>query len=446
MKKFRDVYECNSITVNVTNACNLKCGYCFEKGKKKTFMNTEVAVEILKTAYNKVDKEFGMFTVNLFGGEPLLNWIAIKAMIDYSNQNKLDVRFGITTNLTKLTEEMIQYIDDNDIMLLVSIDGIKEVHDANRSNSYDVVEQNVKTLIERGLGHLLEARMTITPDSAKFMHAGVTNLISLGFNNICPMPVYDIEWGKEQLNEFAKQYKALVDTYINILNDKSNERNINIRNIDNVLVNVMSPIVSDGTMCAIGGNRWCAFDTNGDIYPCHQCPTSSLGFIKEDTKIGNIYTGVDTNKLLTTNTAVAFDREECKDCEGKSICKHGCPMENLRETGVWDQPTKSFCELNKIVVRTVSEFHNDIMSCSNSRSRMINVLAENLKLKKYFDDEVQKTDIFSVEYAMKIKRFAELRANLDENLLPSFNEYFMRQSVATAQLLNSLNTKEETNG
>ena len=67
MKKFRDVYECNSITVNVTNACNLKCGYCFEKGKKKTFMNTEVAVEILKTAYNKVDKEFGMFTVNLFG-------------------------------------------------------------------------------------------------------------------------------------------------------------------------------------------------------------------------------------------------------------------------------------------------------------------------------------------------------------------------------------------
>ena len=35
MKPFREVYDCDSITLDITNDCNFKCIYCFEKDKNK---------------------------------------------------------------------------------------------------------------------------------------------------------------------------------------------------------------------------------------------------------------------------------------------------------------------------------------------------------------------------------------------------------------------------
>ncbi len=43
-----------------------------------------------------------------------------------------NAQVGITTNIFHLTDEMLDYIDDNDVFILASIDGIKEVHDAHR--------------------------------------------------------------------------------------------------------------------------------------------------------------------------------------------------------------------------------------------------------------------------------------------------------------------------
>ena len=103
--RFEEFYgNSDSITLNVTNNCNLACSYCFETDKTRAMMKPEIAVEAIKKAYSPNAPNTMPYTINFFGGEPLLNWPAIKAVIDYCNENNLKVQYGFTTNLTILTE------------------------------------------------------------------------------------------------------------------------------------------------------------------------------------------------------------------------------------------------------------------------------------------------------------------------------------------------------
>lgn len=435
MKPFEEVYECDSITINVTNNCNLSCSYCFESSKSEAMMSFETAKEIIDKSYRDIPKEIGVFTINLFGGEPFLNWKLIKQIIDYTNLKKYNVRYGVTTNMTILTEEIIDYIDDNDIMLLVSIDGIKEIHDKNRCNSYDIVIKNFKTLIDRGLDHLIEARMTITPNNVKYLTEGVESIVDLGINNICPMFATDLKWSEDDLELATKSYIDLMSYYISVLN-KESERNISIRLVDDVIINSLEPVITDSAICPIGNHKWCSFDTNGDIYPCHQCPTTTNKELK-DMLIGNIYTGVDENKVEKYDMMpiLEFDRDECVDCDGKIICKHGCPSQNIREMGNSKIPTPAHCDLSKMMVYSTREFRDSILNATNIRSRKLNVLKENLKVKEYFDTEFKTTNINTIAFNVKLLHFKDLIMNLDKNLLPSFKDYFEIQLATVAAYL-----------
>ena len=52
LEKFEDVYKCDSITINVTNNCNLSCIYCFEHNKQPEMMDSKTAIDIVDKAYN----------------------------------------------------------------------------------------------------------------------------------------------------------------------------------------------------------------------------------------------------------------------------------------------------------------------------------------------------------------------------------------------------------
>lgn len=424
MKQFTEVYDCDSITINVTNNCNLNCSYCFEHDKNQNMMPSKVAIDIIDASYKEVDKNIGDFTINIFGGEPMLNWTAIKDLIDHCNKKKYKVRYGITTNLTILTDEMIEYIDDNSIMLLVSIDGLKHVHDKNRCNSFDTVHANLKKLIDRKLTLFVEARMTILPEDVNNALEGVMMLINMGIDNICPMPVTDVEWSDLDIMELELYYQSLMAYYVGLLNDDTLKRNISIKNTDEILTNVLEPDIDDPIMCPIFSNKWCAFDTNGDIYPCHQGPTSEKKF-KEELYIGNLYTGVDETKLKPEDTYTSYSLDRCKDCVGKSICKGGCPTQNMRETGVYDEPSEGHCRTSVALVNAVLKYRDGLMSASNIRNRMLNLLKENLKLKQYVDILYNETDLNDdLVLTTRIMHLKEMIDNLGEkNLLPTFKDY-----------------------
>lgn len=429
MENFTTVYsKPQAVTMLLTNDCNLACSYCFESNKGKDYMPKEMALDILKATYNVVDPMAGIFTLNMFGGEPLMNWETFKAICDYVLENNLKIRITATTNLTLLTDEMIDYIDELSIPILVSVDGIKEVHDKHRCNSFDKVIENMKKLIDRDLGYLIEARMTVAPDTAKYMYESVKMLVDLGINNIANVPASDLDWDAQSIQDYKDNYEKILDMYIDILNDETNKRNISLYKVDQALNLALEPIKEDTSMCNIGNPRWVIVDWKGDIWPCPDYPTTdNVDLIAG--KIGNFYTGVDETKVDPKPMVATYELERCKGCEAISICKSGCPYENYTKNGKFNEPTIGYCTLQKAFVEIIKAYQDKLLEATNIRSRQLNVLIENLKVKKYYDDKVKTVNLFDREFGVRLNHFVEKYENLNNkgNILPSFDTYFKHE-------------------
>ena len=429
MENFTTVYsKPQAVTMLLTNDCNLACSYCFESNKGKDYMPKEMALDILKATYNVVDPMAGIFTLNMFGGEPLMNWETFKAVCDYVLENNLKIRITATTNLTLLTDEMIDYIDELSIPILVSVDGIKEVHDKHRCNSFDKVIENMKKLIDRDLGYLIEARMTVAPDTAKYMYESVKMLVDLGINNIANVPASDLDWDAQSIQDYKDNYEKILDMYIDILNDETNKRNISLYKVDQALNLALEPIKEDTSMCNIGNPRWVIVDWKGDIWPCPDYPTTdNIDLIAG--KIGNFYTGVDETKVDPKPMVATYELERCKGCEAISICKSGCPYENYTKNGKFNEPTIGYCTLQKAFVEIIKAYQDKLLEATNIRSRQLNVLIENLKVKKYYDEKVKTVNLFDREFGVRLNHFVEKYENLNNkgNILPSFDTYFKHE-------------------
>lgn len=445
LKPFNEIYNCDSITLNLTDACNLNCIYCFEHCKNASSMDPQVGIDIIDKAYRELDTKVtgSKFMLNFFGGEPFLNWNTMKAIIDHCNEKKYKILYGVTTNLTILNDEIIDYIDDNNMHLLVSADGLKSVHNKNRCNTFDIVIKNLKKLIEAELGLFVEIRMTIMPEDISKAIDGVKMFLQMGFDNICPMPVTDTYWSKEHILELETFYGDLMELYVKLLNQTNSTRNFAIKNTDEILTNVLEPEIFIPYMCPIGGTRWCAFDTNGDIYPCHQIPTST-DETRLQQKLGNIYTGVDESKIITQKREAQYIKPECDTCIAKAVCASGCPQENLRETGNDATPYDSYCNVQKAMVTAVRKYQKDIMNSKNIRNRRINLLIENMKIKEYIDTEFVKDSIKTkLEMTVKLMHINEMIQALgEENIFPSFGDYFNNKLIeVSASFLENQGTE-----
>ena len=440
MENFTTVYsKPQAVTMLLTNDCNLACSYCFESNKGKDYMPKEMALDILKATYNQVDPMTGIFTLNMFGGEPLMNWDTFKAVCDYVLENNLKIRITATTNLTLLTDEMIDYIDELSIPVLVSVDGIKEVHDKHRCNSFDKVIENMKKLIDRDLGYLIEARMTVAPDTAKYMYESVKMLVDLGINNIANVPASDLEWDTQSIQDYKDNYEKILDMYIDILNDETNKRNISLYKVDQALNLALEPIKEDTSMCNIGNPRWVIVDWKGDIWPCPDYPTTDNADLIAG-KIGNFYTGVDETKVDPKPMVATYELERCKGCEAISICKSGCPYENYTKNGKFNEPTIGYCTLQKAFVEIIKAYQDKLLEATNIRSRQLNVLIENLKVKKYYDDKVKTISITDREFGVRLNHFVEKYENLNNkgNVLPSFDTYFKHELMTVNAIIAAL--------
>jgi len=169
----------SKITLQVTQSCNLACKYCsydFNRNKRQrshsektmTWATAKKAIDFLWE--HSIDSED--INVSAYGGEVLLAFSLFKQIVEYSRKRFFGkpLTFNVTSNTTLFTEEIIKYFAENDISLLVSLDGPKEINDRNRvfpdgSGTYDTVMENIR-LIQRvapDYAQKLSVNMVIDP-------------------------------------------------------------------------------------------------------------------------------------------------------------------------------------------------------------------------------------------------------------------------------------------
>lgn len=140
------------LSIEVTQKCNLKCGYCITNNKisYRNDMSKETAFKAMEYALlHSIDSE--ELTIGFFGGEPLLRFDLILACIEYVMERAegRKVSFAITTNGTLITEEVARKLASiENLTVSVSIDGPQNIHDVYRKNCFELgsYEQTLKGL------------------------------------------------------------------------------------------------------------------------------------------------------------------------------------------------------------------------------------------------------------------------------------------------------------
>jgi sulfatase maturation enzyme AslB (radical SAM superfamily) len=128
--------------------------------------------------------------INFFGGEPMLlfNEIIVPLILYTKEKYPNDFTFGITTNGTLLTEESIKFFYDNQVHILLSIDGNKETQDYNRpcknnnQSSFDMIESIFPILLDYFPNTCF--RMTIYEDTCDKLFDNILFAQQAGFQNI----------------------------------------------------------------------------------------------------------------------------------------------------------------------------------------------------------------------------------------------------------------------
>jgi uncharacterized protein len=159
------------LTINISNACNLWCSYCYaDKGyyhAPKSFMAEDFAERLV----DEVLARYGMVdTVHYFGGEPLMNLKAIDAIgkrfASAHEKGRIPTvpKFVATTNGTVSSPAALKALERWGIELTISIDGPKAVHDANRpaarggssASSFDRVTRTLELFTQHDISYDIE--------------------------------------------------------------------------------------------------------------------------------------------------------------------------------------------------------------------------------------------------------------------------------------------------
>lgn len=144
-------------TILTTTACNARCFYCYEAGRKTVTMSKETAQRAAE--YIKENCVGNKVRLHWFGGEPLVNISAMDIICDYLAENGVEYKSIMTTNGYLFDLDTVKKAKEKWHLsfLQISIDGTAELYNKSKNykngdpNAYDRVMNNIETLLENGI-------------------------------------------------------------------------------------------------------------------------------------------------------------------------------------------------------------------------------------------------------------------------------------------------------
>lgn len=343
-----------AMCLNIAHDCNLRCKYCFASEGNYHGQKQLMSEEIGKKAIDFVLKNSGPrhnIEIDLFGGEPLMNFEVVKKIVDYAKKEEKkfnkNIRFTITTNATLLNDENMKYIDENMGNVVLSIDGRKEVNDKIRvrydgSGTFDTILPKIKSMVNiRQKGKQYYVRGTFTSENVDFYN-DVIFLADEGFKEISIEPVvlekgHPLELKESHLPLIFEEYDKLTEE---IIKREKEGRGFKFYHF-NIDVNGGPCVYKRVSGCG-AGHEYVAVTPEGDIYPCHQ-------FVGNDAFImGNVNDSKlkeDIIELFKNGTI--YNKPKCMDCWARFYCSGGCQANNYNFNGDIHEPYSIGCKMMK---------------------------------------------------------------------------------------------------
>lgn len=126
------------IVYKLTDRCNYSCIYCYDRDfarAKVPARRNEVVREILERKSR--DEPGSSISILFHGGEPLLEFPEIEALLEYcASIKKLEISFSLQTNASLLDQAKFDVLKRHQVGICFSVDGTTPSTNELRTNSY----------------------------------------------------------------------------------------------------------------------------------------------------------------------------------------------------------------------------------------------------------------------------------------------------------------------
>jgi uncharacterized protein len=320
-------------------ACNVACTYCdVHMGRflSPARMTQETCRSVVRFIRKNLAVEGARFNVVFFGGEPLLNFEAVKYLVKACGdlrEEGLDFFFQIPTNVTLVTPEIARFCLEQNLYVELSFDGPRDVQDAYRRypdgrSTYDDVQKGIERLLELFPPEKLVARPTLSKVSRTrevfdyFLERGF-RVIQFGMVKKGRPEAFDpddfyacLDYVMERwIEETAAGRSLIVTPLAHYFRELwlFLARGMAVRSVD----------------CGAGVFQL-AFAPGGEIYPCAEFAALDGA---ERFRLGSCSEGIDEGRRAAFLREFSTLRSECENCWGKVLCQGGCKLYNTYESG-----------------------------------------------------------------------------------------------------------------
>ncbi len=365
----------------VTLRCEHSCPYCQvsrqSEDKSKFDMPQEYAAKAVDFVFSTPSRHV---KVEFQGGESLLNfelirWIVERVEAKNSDASR-DIRFVIATNLAVVTDEILDYCSDHSILISTSLDGPRELHNANRPrpghDSYQRAVAGIRRVRERLGGDTVSALMTTTRASLSQPEAIIDEYVSQGFSSIFLRSLspfgFAVKTGavasystEEWLTFYERSLAHIIELNVKGIPFREEYASLILRKMltpfPTSYVDLQSP-AGLGLSCL-------AFNYDGSIYASDEARmlaemqdfTFRLGHLSEDTFDDVLSSDTLIDILDSTMTE---GMPMCSDCGFQPYCGSD-PVYHWATQGdiVGVKPTSGFCRKNMQIMRLLIQLLED---------------------------------------------------------------------------------------
>lgn len=247
------------LSLIVTNRCNLNCTYCYESNKHSKSLDADTCKTIIAQYLNA--EEYEEVEIDFFGGEPFIEFPTIKEVCEWTwaRQWKNKYIFFSTTNGVLVHGEIARWLEQHakTFWVSLSLDGNRESHNINRSNSFDKID----IPFFKRCWPTQTVKMTISKETVDKIYENIIYIHSLGFDLAGTNFAEGIDWSDPAfITIVSRQLEDLCHFYIE-------HPDIKPVPLINMPIHKCAAPKHRNKWCGCG-ERMAVYDTDGKKYPC----------------------------------------------------------------------------------------------------------------------------------------------------------------------------------
>lgn len=329
------------IIVKLTNQCNLRCIYCSE--------GDPVKAEVLELAllHKMIDEIPDLLeavgekeiTFLWHGGEPLLfgKEKLVEAMeYAFERLKQYPVKFIMQSNGYAIDDEWLDIFEKYNVSVGMSLDGYKELHDANRptadgKGSFDRVVGNIRKMQERGMK--VGTLMVLNGDSAVDVDKLMGFLEELKSSvKIHPVVSCGRADGRADIDSVNESYLILMKRLYE--RSLAVDSEIEIEPLKQIIEAILGlHRVNECSYNGTCGSNFICVYSDGRVGVCGRRINDnelSYGSLRDRTLL-DLYNSAKANEVRARDEYL--QAHDCKACEYWYLCHGGCTFEAVVDKG-----------------------------------------------------------------------------------------------------------------